>query len=138
MLRDSAYAACDLAGVGVNELNEAELGFELQLLNEAIIRLKARIEGLSDDINYRIHDGKQVPGFSLVAVVGREAWTKPVDEIIVIGSLFGIDLSKPGVKTPAQARKLGIPDEVTKGLSERPVTSPTVKPTGKFLSKIFY
>jgi hypothetical protein len=40
-----------------------------------------------------------------------------------MGQLFGVDLSKPGVKTPKQAKKSGVDEAVIKAYSITPLGS---------------
>jgi hypothetical protein len=51
---------------------------------------------------------------------GRLQWNIPNDQIIGIGEIFGKDLSKPGVLTPAQAKKEGIDEAVIKQYTSNP------------------
>ena len=47
----------------------------------------------------------------------------PVDQVLAMGSLMGVDLSKPGVKTPKQALKSGVDEAVIKAYSITPLGS---------------
>jgi len=93
---------------------------ELTTLSVAADRLKARIEGLEEDIAAMIRRGESVPGYTLQSSVGRETWSRPVEEIIALGETLGLSLAKPGVLTPAQARKVGVAPELVGAYSTRP------------------
>jgi hypothetical protein len=103
-----------------NDLDEGNLGKELAVLKHAAMILDARITGLEEQAKFMITKGKRVPGFKLDSVSNREVWTKSVDEIIVLGKLLGINLTKdPTIVTPAQARKLGVEDYILNGYISR-------------------
>ena len=91
--------------------------------------------GIVEDLSNMIRTGGDVPGYGLESTAGRETWLRPVDEVVAMGGLFGVDLSKQGVITPAQARKAGVPDDVAKAYSER--KSGAVKLVAMELKSIF-
>lgn len=120
-LQRSGYKAVELSGMSVPvEMPTPALGLELRILQRARARLDARITGLEEQVLVHIKNGSLVPGYAVEQTVGREAWTKPPAEVIALGQMFGHELAKPGVITPAQARKAGIPAEVIQEFSERP------------------
>lgn len=100
-------------------LSNAALGTELTLLNHYLARLEARKTGLEEMAASEIKAGRIVPGFTLNSTVGRLGWTKPVDEVIALGQMMGVDVSKPGVITPTQAIKKGLPDTLVAGYAAR-------------------
>ena len=92
------------------ELSDDALGNELKLLRDAAEVLKHRIGGLEDDAMLRMtRKGRSVPHFAIEQALGREAWNRPVEDVIAMGKLFGKDLGKPGVLTPKQAKEAGMP-----------------------------
>ncbi len=101
-------------------LSNAALGTELTLINHYLARLEARKTGLEEMAASEIKAGHVVPGFALDSTVGRLGWTKPVDEVIALGQMMGVEVSKPGVITPTQAIKAGLPDTVVAQYSGRP------------------
>lgn len=102
------------------ELSPTSTGNELRYLKRALDLLESRIIGLSEQARAMIMRGEFVPGFKLEASSGREKWSKPVDEIITLGELFDLDLTKPPEPiTPSQARKLGIDDKVLNEYTQR-------------------
>jgi len=55
-----------------------------------------------------IKGGKVVPGWGVAPKQGREQWLKSFEEVKHLGELHGKDLTKDGLITPNQARKLGL------------------------------
>ena len=91
----------------------------LHQIRRAAGHLKQMESGITEDLTAAIRRGISVPGFTLKAGSGREKWTHEVAEIVALGAAMGVDLSKPSVITPNQARKAGIPADVVTGYSER-------------------
>jgi len=77
--------------------------------------------GYEEQIKSMIRSGKSVPGYTLEPGKGRETWKAPIDEVIAAGEMLGVDVSKPGVLTPAQARKKGMDTNVVSAYSDVPV-----------------
>lgn len=118
-------AALTVADVAYNampfDLSDEQSGHELRWLTQAQERLEARISGLSADIESRIRSGHSVPHWTMKPTAPREQWTKPVEEVLAMGAMFEMSLVKPPAAiTPAQARKIGVPDEVLSEYSTRP------------------
>jgi hypothetical protein len=120
-LQQTGFRGMDYAsGSTPLELTNAALGTELTLINHYLSRLEARKTGLEEMAAAQIKAGGRVPGFALDSTVGRLAWSKPVEEVIALGQMMGVEVSKPGVITPTQAIKAGLPDTVVAGYSARP------------------
>lgn len=120
-LQQTGFKGMDYAsGSTPLELTNAALGTELTLINHYLARLEARKTGLEEMAAAQIKAGGSVPGFALDSTVGRLAWSKPVEEVIALGQMMGVEVSKPGVITPTQAIKAGLPDTVVAGYSARP------------------
>lgn len=102
------------------ELDSRQTASELKHLRHAALLIDARLTGLEEQAKSMILRGEYVPGFKLEPGAGREHWTKNTDEIIMLGELMGVNLAKPQEPiTPAQARKIGIQDEILKQYSQR-------------------
>lgn len=99
-------------------LSEDALSKELTILNEAVTLLKGRKSGIEAELMQRIKSGKAAPGWMLKESYGREDWAKPINEVIGLGLMWGVDVSKPGAITPKQAIKAGIPEEIVRSYSE--------------------
>jgi len=121
-LQRGAYGDAELAGAGdIVELDSRNASLELHLLERAQNRLESRITGLQEYLLVKAKSGDAIPFHKLEQSIGRPSWTAPVDQILALGQLMNIDLSKPGVLTPGQAKKAGIDDSVIKAYS---VTTP--------------
>ena len=121
-LQRAAYVAAEFGGDAMPfDLPDAAIGRELRFLREIADTLNSRISGLEDEVLARITKlGRSVPGWMTEQGMGREKWAKPVDEILALGALMGIDLAKPGALTPKQAIKAGVPAAVVKEYIETP------------------
>lgn len=123
-LQQAAYADAEYSNARTPvELSPLAAALELRLLMRALQRLEARVEGLKELTINNIRAGKSIPYFHVDQGFGRVQWTIPDGQIIEIGKMFGQDLSKPGVLTPSQAKKLGIPESIVKSNSFVPSTS---------------
>lgn len=101
------------------ELNSQQLGTQLKYLKKCAELLDARITGLEQQAISRLNSGESIPNFYLERTKGRQVWKVSGLEAIVMGRLFGKDLSKaPEAITPKQAIKAGIPEHVINQYSE--------------------
>lgn len=105
------------------ELPPAAASLELKMLERSLERLQARVEGMREAVAAYIRQGHSVPWHRAEQGYGRQQWTMPVDQVLAMGSLMGVDLSKPGVKTPKQAIKSGVDEAVIKAYSITPLGS---------------
>jgi hypothetical protein len=64
--------------------------------------------------------GAKTPYHSIEQGYGRQAWALPVEQVIAVGQLMGVDLAKPGVITPKAALKKGIDEAVINAYSVTP------------------
>jgi len=119
-LQQAGFGGMEYAGSRVPLVlpNEA-LGLELSLLHHYLARMEVRKTGLEEMAAAEIKAGRIVPGFALETTSGRVAWTKPIEEVIALGQMMGVDISKPGALTPTQAIKAGLPDTLIATYSER-------------------
>jgi hypothetical protein len=93
------------------EPTPAQLSTELAVITAAHERVGYRLAALQSEAEHRIRSGSYVPGWSLESKPGRLEWSKPLEEVLYLGALCGVDLSRPDVITPTQAKKLGVPVE---------------------------
>lgn len=114
-LQTAGMADVDLAGAPIPfDLPPAAVGAELRMIQHAIANLTARASGLEEQAKAAMMSGTDVPWFRLENSQGREKWTKPTREVLALGALLGLDLAKPAEAiTPTQARKLGLPAQLT-------------------------
>lgn len=103
-----------------HELNPKQTARELKQLRFSAELLNARITGLEEQARHMITRGDSVPGFKLESVSSREQWTRETAEIITLGELMSVNLCKPPEPiTPAQARKVGLHEEILRQYSKR-------------------
>ena len=129
-LQRSSYTALELAYAAVPfELSPAAVGSELALLQEARKRIEARITGLETQAEGLLLQGGSVPGYSMRAVYGRERWQDgAAEKILALAPMFGVDVAKPATPvSPAQARKLKLPDHVVAMFSVKPFAGHKLK-----------
>lgn len=123
-LQSAAYAAVEFSGVNIPfDMLPGALGRELSVMQSAADLLKARISGLENEVLGTIKRGVIVPGWMTEQGSGREKWARPIDEILALGEMMGVSVSKPSAITPKQAIKAGIPAAVVAGYTETPVGS---------------
>lgn len=102
------------------ELPPLAAGLELKMMERSLERLQARVEGLRENVAMYIKQGHAIPWYRAEQGYGRQQWTLPNEQIVAMGYLMGVDLTKPGVKTPKQAEKSGIDASVIKAYSINP------------------
>lgn len=119
------------------EMSDEAAGREAVTLRRSIKLLQARLTGLEADIETRINAGRVVAHHAVVPDEGREAWTVDAEQVLSLGALMGVDLAKPGLKTPGQARKAGMPGAVVAQFSRRPTVHRLVEDDGRAASKLF-
>lgn len=129
-LQESALSAVEISQQkGGRDLTPSELGKELQTLHKAQEVLKARVSGLEEQAIQELDNGNIVPGYTKQPSTGRARWKQDAKSIISFGDVMGIDLRKPVEPiTPAQAKKLGLPQSAVDNLSERPSTGAKLAP----------
>lgn len=91
--------------IPVNPTNEG-LAFELMLIETAEKLLKYRKEAIEQEALRRLHDGKVIPGYYLEPGYTHNKWLVDDQTVISTGKLLGVEFSKPGMCTPAQAKQL--------------------------------
>lgn len=100
-----------------HDLTPQAAALELRMLERALERLGARVDGLRELTAANIRAGARVSHYSLESGRGRQQWTATPEQIITIGQMLGKDLSKPGVITPVQAKKIGVDESVISAYS---------------------
>jgi hypothetical protein len=118
-LQQDAYRSAQLSHASLPvEMPAAAVGLELHFLRGAAKRLGARIAGLEQQAEALIGRGEYVPFSAMLPTAGRSAWAKPISEVLALGALYGVTLTKPATITPTQAIKAGLPAEVVTMYSE--------------------
>ena len=111
---DQSYRAIPLV------LDNTQLARQLAELDRGIELMQARRAGLGEQATATIKRGESVPGWMVAQGNGRERWNVPVDEVITLAGMMGVAVAKPGLITPKQAVKAGLPAEVVAGYTETP------------------
>lgn len=120
-LQEAALISVEMSGHNVPfDLTDNAIGRELHLLKSAKEILDYRIDGLENEVLGRIKQGKPIRGWMTKQGEGREKWNKPIDEVLALGEMMGIDIKKPTAITPKQAIKAGLPAELVRTYTEVP------------------
>jgi hypothetical protein len=138
-LQAAGYESIEVSGqpCDFNMPIEAK-GRELAVMTSARDMLDARISGLETETLAHIKSGNQVHGWMTKQGVGRKKWTVSVDEVLGLGAMMGVDVSKPGLITPVQAVKAGLSQDVVDSYASAPPGEiKLVRDTGAFARKIF-
>jgi hypothetical protein len=118
-LQKAAYSDAEYAdNRQPHTLSPQAAALELRMLERALGRLEARVDGLRELTLANIKAGAHIPYYRAEAGKGRAQWTAAPEQIIAIGKMLGKDLSKPGVVTPAQAAKNNIDASIISAYSE--------------------
>lgn len=121
-LQWAAYSDAEFSGQSAPvELSPNAAALELRMLERAAERLGARVDGLREAVIGHIKRGAAVQHYRLEQGYGRQQWSVPAEQVVAMGQLMGVDLSKPGVVTPSQAAKLGVDESVISGYSKTPL-----------------
>ena len=116
------------AGIGLYELatkqithnmSNGALGLQLSIIDRAMEQMKSLRSAFAGRAEAKTRKGESVPGWGTAQTIGKEVWTKPIPEVVAMGKLVGVDISKPGAKTPNQSRKLGVPEAILATYSGR-------------------
>ena len=119
-------------------LSGAALGNELALAEEIYKLAKDRYEGLQGATLAEIQKGQHVPGWTTEQKLGNREWNGSNEEVLALGELMGVDLSKPAVKSPNQAEKAGGDKAVIKAFTTRnPGAIKLVAQDPKHVEKVF-
>lgn len=128
-LQKAAYADAEFSAMSTPvELSPQASSLELKMLERALERLQARVEGLRESVTAYVRQGYSVPWHRAEQSFGRQQWAMPAEQVIAMGELMGANLSKPGVKTPKQAIKLGIDEGVISAYTVTPLGSMKLVP----------
>jgi hypothetical protein len=137
--RHTAMGVCDLIyDDSCGNLSDDTIGQELKILTTVAIALQARIDGLTEDIIYRIKNGIRIAGYTLTPSESRLTWNKPIAEIVALGDMLDIMLTKrQELITPAQAIKAGLNEELIVNYADRKTGALKLIETSRKLTHIF-
>jgi hypothetical protein len=94
------------------------MGLQLKIVKRAIQQLKGLETGYTEAIGSLIKSGTTVPFWNNAPSVGREEWSSPKSEVLLMADLMGVDVKKTELITPKQARTAGLPASVVKRFSK--------------------
>lgn len=101
-------------------ISDDALSTLLALTQRASKQLEALKTGLEQQVETRIRRGASVRGYRVEPKQGRLTWSKPVEEVAMLGDLLGVELRKPTLITPKQAEKLGVDISVINEYTHKP------------------
>ncbi len=105
-LRNTSYNYLDYVSSAQSggEMSPENLAFELRLIDRGQDMVKARYEALKAQATATVKRGVTVPCWWLKPVSSHLKWDKPPEEVIMLGQLYGKDLTKETqLVTPTQA-----------------------------------
>lgn len=140
VLQEDAYLSADIAKQSIPvEINTSAASLELKMLESTLGLLEARIEGLKEFVSSRIKQGDRAPFHAIEHIAGKgRDWNLSTAEIIALGGLFDVDLSKLTTVTPNQAIKLGLPkDFIESNTTVKKGSSKLVETNFKNVKRIF-
>jgi Protein of unknown function (DUF2800) len=97
------------------------LSYNLDLLRNAGAMIKNRLDALENLAMHRLKIGEVIDNYAVENQFANTRWKTGLEPSAVM-MLTGKDLSKPGLVTPGEAKKRGVPELVIKSLTERPMT----------------
>lgn len=117
----AAMSAVDYSmQAGIDRLSPEALSDELRVLRRAADAIKYRLTGLEAEAMSQIKNGDTIPGWALDSGIGKAKWSRPIEEIFVLGDMLGKDLrKKPAAITPAQAKSAGVDKVMVEAYSIR-------------------
>lgn len=133
-----ALATCPAArAASMNAIDAADLVFsddlpkpvltsEMETLRLAVAMIEARRDAIEELITHRIKAGDVFDGYLLERRYGQRRW-KPGLGGATLSALAGVDLSKDGIVTPAEAERRGVSKEAVAALTDRPLLDPKLK-----------
>lgn len=100
-----------------------ELSIELDLIAASMHTLKNRKQALEELASYRIKKGEVVENYAREQGYGHRKWNDGLTPDI-LKVLTGVDLAtEPGLHTPAEAERRGVPESVITSLTTKPKTA---------------
>lgn len=119
----AAMRAVDISEHAVfdSKINPANLSVMLDNLYRAEEHLKQTVKAYDELATHQMKQGIIIPEYSLKRGLSNRNWKEGVS-VEMISGLFGVDVSKQEIITPAQAEKRGVPKEALESFCERKET----------------
>lgn len=109
-----------------DDLPKPLLTREMELMRQAVGMIEARRDAIEELITHRIKQGEVFEGYMLERRYGQRRW-KPGLTGAVLSALAGVNLSKDGAVTPAEAERRGVSKEAIAAMTDRPLLDPKLK-----------
>jgi hypothetical protein len=103
------------------DMPNEEISFHLDNIYRARKQLEATEEALEEIAKHRLRNGQKIENYAIEPGLGNRRWRENTSAEI-IKALTGVDVSKTGLITPAQAEKNGVPPDILAAFVERPQT----------------
>lgn len=129
-LRDAALVGIDMSQqVLPVEASPEAASMELLILTRYLKLMEARVAALEEQVLSNLKTGKPTPDWTLASGQTRTKWTVSDEDVIELGNMLGLSLSKPpAAVTPKQAQRLGLSEDLAKKMSETPSGALKLKP----------
>lgn len=119
-------------------MDASSMSRELDILKRAAEIIKHRSSVLEEKLIHLLKTGTSVPGWMLDKAPGKTTWSRPVQEVLTLGKMFGVNLGKDEVITPTQARKLKvIPDALIDTMISTGSSLKLIKDDGRMARQVF-
>lgn len=112
--------AVDVANMAFDsEMDDDKLSWMLDNLKRASEVIKQSYEAYQDLALHRLKDGHRVRTYSIQPALGNTTWNEDVTPEL-LEALCDVDCTAKKLITPAQAKKLGVPEEIIEKCTHRP------------------
>lgn len=137
--RNAMYNGIEAFGkVFVDRVPDDELFYLISVGERAIDAMEQRVKAMKELAMHRLSNGNVSQEWGIERTFGHRKF-KPFVTVAMIKTLSGIDISKDGMLTPAQAEKAGVPEAIINTLVDRPPLAPKLvkKSATKRADKLF-
>ncbi len=118
--RKAGYNAIDASDIALSDdMTIEQIGNELDLLELAHSTIKNRLDAVTELATHKVTNGAVMNGRMMQDKYAHKKW-KPHVTSDMIKMITGVDVSKDGMVTPAEAIRRNIPKEMVNGLVDRP------------------
>ena len=119
----------------LKELSSQELSIRYELIKRVHEQSESLKTAYKQQIESLLRSGVAIPGQRLEPKFGKLDWKENPDFVASVGDMYGKDIRKPGLMTPLQAIKAGIPEEIVMAYAERKQSGFDVVPEEKLLNQ---
>lgn len=104
-----------------DQLPDDALGYELSIAETAQAMLNAQVDAMKELISHRLKGGAVIDNYAVEPQYANTRWLPGITpEALTL--VTGIDCTKPGTITPAEAKRRGMSEAIIKSLTDRPMT----------------